>query len=80
MSEKEFIPNHLKLYNNDKILLITGPNMSGKSTYMRQNALIVIMAQLGSFVPASMAKLPILIKFLHELVLVMILQVGNQLL
>ena len=58
-SEKEFIPNHLKLYNNDKILLITGPNMSGKSTYMRQNALIVIMAQLGSFVPASMAKLPI---------------------
>ena len=59
MSEKEFIPNHLKLYNNDKILLITGPNMSGKSTYMRQNALIVIMAQLGSFVPASMAKLPI---------------------
>lgn len=57
--EKEFIPNDLKLYNNDKILLITGPNMSGKSTFMRQNALIVIMAQMGSFVPASFAKLPI---------------------
>lgn len=59
VSDKEFIPNDLKLYNNDKILLITGPNMSGKSTYMRQNALIVIMAQMGSFVPASFAKLPI---------------------
>ncbi len=57
--ETEFIPNDLKLYNNDKILLITGPNMSGKSTFMRQNALIVIMAQMGSFVPATSAKLPI---------------------
>lgn len=55
----EFIPNDLKLYNDDKILLITGPNMSGKSTFMRQNALIVIMAQMGSFVPAKEAKLPI---------------------
>ena len=55
----EFIPNDLKLYNNDKVLLITGPNMSGKSTFMRQNALIVIMAQMGSFVPATNAKLPI---------------------
>ena len=59
VSEKDFIPNDLKLYNDDKVLLITGPNMSGKSTYMRQNALIVIMAQLGSFVPATKAKLPI---------------------
>ena len=57
--EKPFIPNNLHLYNNDKILLITGPNMSGKSTYMRQNALIVIMAQMGCFVPATKAKLPI---------------------
>lgn len=59
VSEKEFIPNDLKLYNNDKVLLITGPNMSGKSTFMRQNAIIAIMAQMGSFVPASFAKLPI---------------------
>lgn len=59
VSEKPFIPNDLHLYNNDKILLITGPNMSGKSTYMRQNAIIAIMAQMGSFVPATSAKLPI---------------------
>ncbi len=54
-----FVPNDLHLYNNDRVLLITGPNMSGKSTYMRQNALIAIMAQIGSFVPASSATLPI---------------------
>lgn len=56
---KEFIPNDLNLSNNEKILLITGPNMSGKSTFMRQNAIIAIMAQMGSFVPATSAKLPI---------------------
>lgn len=59
VNNNEFVPNDLKLYNNDKILLITGPNMSGKSTFMRQNALIAIMAQIGSFVPAKSAKLPI---------------------
>lgn len=58
-NEKEFIPNDLELYNNNKILLITGPNMSGKSTFMRQNAIMAIMAQMGSFVPAEYAKLPI---------------------
>lgn len=57
--EGEFIPNGLTLYNADKVLLITGPNMSGKSTFMRQNALIAIMAQIGSFVPATKATLPI---------------------
>ena len=61
--DKPFIPNDLILYNNDKILLITGPNMSGKSTYMRQNAIIAIMAQMGSFVPATCAKLPIFDRF-----------------
>ncbi len=55
----DFIPNDLNLSNNEKVLLITGPNMSGKSTFMRQNALIAIMAQMGSFVPAKSAKLPI---------------------
>ena len=57
--EGEFIPNDLTLYNADKVLLITGPNMSGKSTFMRQNALIAIMAQIGSYVPATKATLPI---------------------
>lgn len=59
VSEKEFIPNDTILYNDEKVLIITGPNMSGKSTFMRQNALISILAQIGSFVPAKSAKLPI---------------------
>ena len=57
--DKPFVENDLKLYNNDKILLITGPNMSGKSTYMRQNALIIIMAQMGSFVPSKSCIIPL---------------------
>ena len=58
-NDYQFVDNDLKLYNNDKILLITGPNMSGKSTYMRQNALIIIMAQIGSFVPCKKCTLPL---------------------
>ncbi|MDD3170988.1 MAG: DNA mismatch repair protein MutS [Bacilli bacterium] len=54
-----FIPNDIKMKHDDSILLITGPNMSGKSTYMRQVALISIMAQIGCFVSASSANLPI---------------------
>lgn len=56
---KVFIPNDLYMEENDSILLITGPNMSGKSTYMRQIALNVILAQMGSFVAAKSANLPI---------------------
>ncbi len=52
----EFVPNDIELGNGaGDILVITGPNMSGKSTYIRQNALLVIMAQAGSFIPASQA-------------------------
>ena len=54
-----FIPNDIKMNEEDSILLITGPNMSGKSTYMRQVALNVILAQMGSFVAASKAEIPI---------------------
>jgi len=56
----KFIPNDLYLNDSsDQILIITGPNMGGKSTYLRQTALFSILAQMGSFVPASAARLPI---------------------
>lgn len=63
MTAGSYIPNDVKMDEGTNIYLITGPNMSGKSTYMRQMALIAIMAQVGSFVPADSADLPILIKF-----------------
>ena len=56
-----FVPNDLSMNSaSDRILIITGPNMGGKSTYLRQAALIALMAQMGSFVPAERARLPIL--------------------
>ncbi len=55
-SVDQFVPNDCFLQNSE-MMIITGPNMSGKSTYMRQVALIVMMAQIGSFVPASEAKI-----------------------
>lgn len=55
----EYVPNDIIMDENTNILLITGPNMAGKSTYMRQLAISVIMTQIGCFVPASKAKLPI---------------------
>ena len=55
-----FVPNDTKLNNREnQIAVLTGPNMAGKSTYMRQVALIVLMAQVGSFVPAASAKIGI---------------------
>ena len=59
LQEAPFVPNDVELdTNQNRVAIITGPNMAGKSTYMRQVALIVIMAQIGCFVPASHAKFP----------------------
>jgi DNA mismatch repair protein MutS len=55
--EEPFVPNDAHLSAEESILVITGPNMSGKSTYLRQVALIVLMAQIGSFVPADEARI-----------------------
>lgn len=57
LNDYNFTPNDLDL-TSDKLLLITGPNMGGKSTFMRQNALILILAHIGSFVPASHCEIP----------------------
>lgn len=59
MERDQYVANDCKLDDHTFIYLITGPNMSGKSTYMRQVALISIMAQMGAFVPASYAEVPI---------------------
>ncbi len=60
LSAGEFVPNDITLGDNDRrIMILTGPNMAGKSTYMRQLALIVLMAQIGSFVPATKARIGI---------------------
>ncbi|MFV0560674.1 MAG: DNA mismatch repair protein MutS [Enterococcus sp.] len=59
LGHQEYIPNSVQMNEKELILLITGPNMSGKSTYMRQLALTVLMAQMGCFVPAQKAILPI---------------------
>jgi DNA mismatch repair protein MutS len=58
----EFVPNDTLFNDENKIILLTGPNMAGKSTYMRQVALLVLMAQIGSFVPATKAQIGVVDK------------------
>jgi len=62
VSKDLYVANDCKMDSSGSTLLITGPNMSGKSTYMRQIAIIILMAQMGSFVPAKSAELPIIDK------------------
>jgi len=59
LGNDSFTPNDLELDDHRRILVITGPNMAGKSVYLRQNALIVLMAQIGSFVPADRVRMSI---------------------
>ncbi len=59
LTGESFTPNDVHLSNEDAVVILTGPNMSGKSTFIRQVALIVLMAQIGSFVPADSASIGI---------------------
>ena len=59
VSKIEYVANDCMMSEKDNTMLITGPNMSGKSTYMRQLAIIIIMAQMGSFVPCKSCKIPV---------------------
>ncbi len=59
VSKFEYVANDCMMSDKDNTMLITGPNMSGKSTYMRQLAIIIIMAQMGSFVPCRSCKIPV---------------------
>ena len=62
LKSQMFVPNDTVLNNSDSLAIITGPNMAGKSTYMRQVALIVLMAQVGSFVPSNSAEIGVVDK------------------
>ncbi len=66
-NSKAFVSNDCLLYEDRRIWLITGPNMSGKSTFLRQNAIITILAQIGSFVPANSAKIGVVDKIFSRI-------------
>lgn len=62
IGQEEYVKNSINLDREERIVILTGPNMAGKSTYMKQVALILLMAQIGSYVPAAEAKLPLVDK------------------
>jgi DNA mismatch repair protein MutS len=62
-----FVPNATRLGTEERVMLLTGPNMAGKSTYLRQVALIVLMAQVGSFVPAARARIGVVDRVLTRI-------------
>ena len=64
-SDEPFVPNDARLSPGELIHILTGPNMSGKSTYLRQVALITLLAQLGSFVPAVAARIGVVDRIFH---------------
>ncbi|MFZ1248298.1 MAG: DNA mismatch repair protein MutS, partial [Leptotrichiaceae bacterium] len=67
IGREEYVSNDVKFDDKERFMVLTGPNMAGKSTYMKQVALITIMAQIGSYVPAEKAILPIIDKFLTRI-------------
>ena len=67
IGREEYVSNDVKFDEKERFMVVTGPNMAGKSTYMKQVALIAIMAQIGSYVPSEKATLPIIDKFLTRI-------------
>ena len=67
IGREEYVSNDVKFDEKERFMVLTGPNMAGKSTYMKQVALIAIMAQIGSYVPSEKATLPIIDKFLTRI-------------
>lgn len=66
-SGSQFVTNECKITKESKLIVLTGPNMGGKSTYLRQNAIIILMAHAGFFVPAEYAKMSIVDKMFSRL-------------
>ncbi len=67
IGREEYVANNVRFDEKERFMVLTGPNMAGKSTYMKQVALVSIMAQIGCFVPAESAKIPIIDKFLTRI-------------
>ena len=78
MLSDPFVANDALLNPQQRMMIITGPNMGGKSTFMRQTALIVLLAHIGSFVPAEAAEIGSVVAYLHVLAHQMILLAAGR--